>query len=502
MKSRVKTALGIDIGEHRVSVALVEKDARGWKVVASADAELPGENPGQGGAGQVKVLSHVLRRLGRRAAVRRAKAAVAVSAGPMVMQLLDVPGPVPPNIGEFVRQELRQYVLLSGRDVLSDFCGIGAPAGPRKRLLAVGVDRTLVTRMARVCMAAGVDITAAEPSVLACARGLLAVEKQARYNHTVLIGMLGARDLAMCLFRKGVLDFVRVRAIPPEAGTITAMGTWLTEELRTVMRYCDTAAARDGVQWQVKVVVRNGTYTAGNLAPLVIAEADMSTVAVVDPGLNREGQVSSPDSPSNETASMVAVGAALKLLDAEADEFGISLVPDEVRQARRLSRHVLAAANAAALVIIGMLLAGQLLARATGAMHQRIEQTRVSRQLHTAPALIAQERALDREIDGIEQQLKHLTVVRTEPAPDWSAVLHAVGQATTPDMRITHLASSDNRNLTVNGLVQSTEAVEAFVRNLDGREPFAAVRLARIQRKEDRSGLIEYQVNGLLKVSE
>ena len=88
-------------------------------------------------------------------------------------------------------------------------------------------------------------------------------------------------------------------------------------------------------------------------------------------------------------ASLMAVGAASKLLDLEGDELRIDLTPAEVIQARSSSRRGLIAANAAAAAFLVIFLLVQLLARTTDAMNHRIEQNRLESQLHTMPARVA-----------------------------------------------------------------------------------------------------------------
>ena len=171
MRLRTKTALGIDIGERRISVALVESNEQGVRVLAAASADLPAGDAGPQESTHGKVLSRLLAQLGRRSQIRRARAAVALSADSMVTQLLDLPKHVPTNIGEFVRSELQQYVALSGKNVVSDFCGVGS--GVQKRLLAVAADVDEIQEMVEACSAAGIAVDAVEPSMLAYARAFL-----------------------------------------------------------------------------------------------------------------------------------------------------------------------------------------------------------------------------------------------------------------------------------------------------------------------------------------
>ncbi len=491
MKHRTKTALGIEISERRVSFALVEKSEQGFRVVASAAGELPDAGlPGR----RARTLSQVFRRLDRRARRGRMKAAVAVSASPIVMQLLDMPRPVPTNVREFVQQELKQYVPLSGKEIRSDFCGLGAGIGPRRRLLATAVDAAQVRDVVRACGPTRTVIKAVEPAILAYTRALLTSRSQSRHSRTFLIAMLAARNLTIGVLRNGVLDFARVRERPAELDGPGPLCTWLAEELRAVAQYYESEHSLDDCEWETRVVLQDGTQTVNEISPLFSAEPGMESAIVVDPHEHLAAHAA-----TGEGASGVAVGAALKLLDAEADDLRINLLPEELTEARRASTRLLIGANVAALVLVGLLLASQFLTRAAGAMRQEIERARLSRQLYTAPALIVQERYLDQEIARVEQRLARYQGVLRRHEVDWADVLDTIGQATPADVCVTQMACGDSRHLSLKGLAPSYDAAQAFVRNLSGRGCFDQVSLARVQRQPNDASLMGYQIDCSLR---
>ncbi len=492
MKSRTKTALGIDLGERRISVAVVERNERGFRTIAAATAELPADasrRPSE----CAKALARMLRRLGRRGC----RAAVAVSAYPMVVQLLDLPKHMPANLRDFVGQELRQYVALSGRDMLSDYCGVGV-SSPQKRLLAVAADGACVRETVTACGRAGAVVEFTEPVVLAYARALLRCERQDAYGRDLMMAVLGRHSLVVCLFTRGALDFVRARDIPCDAGSADSLCKWLVEQLRAVIQYCDTQRPRSTRDRQVRLVVHEASYAPQEIQRRLAVEAGMDSVSVVGPCDCLPGQAVVGENTSSQTPSAAAFGVATRLLEAETD-LCVNLMPAEVTQARRSRRRVLIAANVAALVFLGMLLMIQYLARATGTMHQKLDQTRLFQQLYAMPALVAQEKFLDREISRIEEELQRLAVVRSRYAVDWPCVLDTAQRAAPADVSVTHLMCSDGRSLSVKGLAPSSEATQQFVRRLEGEGAFVAVSLARLERQQDPGGSLEYQIDCVLK---
>ncbi len=495
MRERTKTALGIEFGAHHISVAVVEKSPQGLRTLAAASEDVPVAGPG---SSPDKTLSRLVSQVGRRARLGGIRAAVAVSAEPLVVRLLDLPDHVPANIGAWVRNELQQYVVLSGKTLVSDFCGVGA--GMQKRLLVAAGDADRLHEMVKVCRAAGIVVDAVEPALLAYVRAFRERQNEARHAGQVLIAMLGARTLTIGLLRRGTLDFVRTRDLPADARRPREWCTWLADELRAVWRYDETQVGPAGRAGQVHMVIHDGTHRADELAPLLAAEVGTTTLTVADARepVTRSGPVT--DNPPISTASRVAEGAALALLGVEGDDSKVNLLPPAETEARARSRHLLVTANVCVVLFLAIFLVAQLLTQSTRAMDRRIEQSRISGELYAAPALIAEERFLDQEIAGLRQRLdpwRKATDGRGHA--DWPGIFDAVRQAAPVGVSVTQVQGDGSRTLSVKGLACSCPAAERFVRNLETQPPFAFVSLSFVQRRQDSSGGLEYRIECRLK---
>ena len=111
-----------------------------------------------------------------------------------------------------------------------------------------------------------------------------------------------------------------------------------------------------------------------------------------------------------------------------------------------------------------------------------MEQTKITEQLYTTPALIAQDKFLDQEISRVRQELGPLQkLVPANCDVDWSGVLNAVRRAAPAGVCVTEL-SGDNRSerVSLKGLALSGEAAQSFARGLDGSKPFTSVAMTRI----------------------
>ncbi len=494
MKSVAKTALGIDIGDRRVSVALVEKTEQGVRVVASAAGDLPqGEGSGHRSS-PGKVLSRILRKLGRGARARSVRTAVTTSAPSVILRLLELPKQMPGNLAEFVEGELKQYVAMSGRSMASDYCGIGS--GTRKRLLAVAADSTEVAETLDICGVAGVAAGSVEPAALACVRALLVTDSQLRRG-PALIGMLTRSSLILCLFSSGTLDFVRIRDIPAGGDAPDVLRAWLCDELNAVLRYSNTESTDEAPHWQARLVLCDTDIPKDCLADLPALEPGVKTLVVQD-ALDSL-LILSEGKRDSAPPSLPAVGAALKALDVEGDELRIDLTPDEVVQARRSSRRGWIVANAAAGVFLTVFLLVQMLAWTADAMNRRIEQNRIGGQLHTMPTRIAQDRFVDGELLRMTRELANLEPIRARREVDWSGMLHSIGQAAPTGVCLTHVTCGDSQNVQLKGMALSHGHAKAFVQNLDAGTSFTSVRLTRLQRRQAAGEIVEYEINCVLK---
>lgn len=491
MRAHTKAAWGIDVGARRISAALVLKTDQGVRVLAAGTDDLTVGERGQ----QVppeKILSRLLRRLGRRVTSRGVPTAVTVSTGPVVMRLLDLSRPMPTNIREFVAGELKQCVGLSGRSISSDFCGVGG-AGSVKRVLAVAADAGPIGETLRMCRAARMAVASVEPAALACARTLLTGEKNLHRSERALVAVLSHHSLVVFLFRKGVLDFVRVREVPIDTDPPAMPAAWLAEELNAVLAYCRTDAPGGVPGCQVRVVVHESAFQKSDVEHLPGLDPWVESFTVADScGPILTGSM--PAQAAAEAPSPTAVGAALGLLDLSPDDLRIDLTPHQAAQAKSYERHLLIAANVAALVIVGLFLVVQLLVRTTDAMDRRIEQTRLDGQLYTASTMVVRDHYVDDEIARIQSQLAGLQALRMRQDPNWPAILRSVDQARPAGISITNLAYGEDRTLLLRGTSPSREQVERLRQNLDGDEALGDAWLMSIERREDDNAL-EFEIH-------
>jgi Tfp pilus assembly protein PilN len=418
----------------------------------------------------------------------------------VIVQILDMPKHMPANFREYIEGELKQYVALSGTRTLSDFCGIGPTVEGRRRTLTVAAGTDQILTAVNACTRAGVTIEAVEPSLLAYARAFHAGGAGPIHVRNVLIAILGG-SLTVSLFCNGTLDFVRVRDIPSDMREQESLFQWLAEELKAVARYHIASAGAESGELHVRLILQDPRRRAEELEPALRAQTGIDSLVVThahEPFPDAQG--GADDVPAL-TSSRMAVGAALKMLNAEHDEMKINLLPGEVKHARSLARHALLTAIAAAFGFLAVLVAVAFLSHTADTARMRVEQTRIDEQLYTTRALIAQDKFLDRETARVQRALDPLQkVLRGKTEVNWSAVLSTIQRAAPAGVCITELASGDDRRLSLKGLALSGDAAQSFAHGLDGTPPFTSASMTRIiTRQQGTRSVVQYQIDCSLK---
>ena len=496
MKSRSRTTLGIDICPHRISAALMERTGWEFRVIAAASSDVVRGDAARDSVEQARTLLRTIRKLGRRARSPRVKAALSLSASPILIQILDAPKHMPANIREFVGNELKQYVALSGKRTVFDFCGIASSGDGPKRMLAVATEREYTQAAASACIKAGVALEAVEPSLLAYARAFHASPRQEKHEQNVLIAVLDSGTLAISLFCRGVLDFVRVRDIPPDMREGDSLCSWLAEELKAVIRYQNVTGADPGAL-HARLVVQSPELSVKELEASLRAMTGMDGLTVTDSHEPFPGPVAPGEQDSVETTSLMAVGAAMKVSDPDTDDLKINLLPADVRRAGAAARHALLTALVAACAFLGVLLAVFLLSRTADIARAQVEQMKIDKRLYTTRALITEDKFLDEEIARVERQLKPLQkLLHGKREVDWPAVLDTVRRAAPAGVCVTELSDNDDGRLTLKGLALSCEAAQSFARGLDDKRTFLSTSMVRVARQQQEGGgLMEYQID-------
>ena len=170
MNNRI--ALGIDISESRISMALLKRTRNGAKVLKAGFAPVPEGAINDGNIENYEELARAIKDLKSQLKIHERRAAISLPVESTITQILDAPKGAPINIGQYVQKELKSYIVLSGIEIAFDYCGIQSSSKSGERILAVAADQQRLASIFRTCTRTHLNVEVIEPSILAYIRAL------------------------------------------------------------------------------------------------------------------------------------------------------------------------------------------------------------------------------------------------------------------------------------------------------------------------------------------
>ncbi len=493
-----KAALGIDISDGRINLALLKQNAKGIELLKAASGPVPDGAIKDGNIENPVILAKAIKELKTRNRIRARQAAVSLFAKPVVMQILDAPKGAPTSIGQFVRNELKSYVTLSGREIAFDFCGIRSGQGPGKRLFAVATDGQKVAELAKASDLAGLNVEVIEPPLLSYTRALYAKRIAGKFDCEVLIAVLQGGVLNLCVFRKQNLDFVRVKDISGEKLEPNKLCHWLADQINSIIQFYDIEVADSSGKWEVVVVADHAQLPDDAEESLRAKITGVSLEVRTGESACQDTVIAQNDGPVK--ASVVAIGLALRLLNKNDNDLKINLVPPESAELRAVKKQMHITVTIIAAVLLFMELAGAGLSLMANKVNRGIaqgKQTEISQDTYT---LLKEQELLDRQIKQLSERPARLSsILGSRHAMDWAGILEDVRNRTPKTVRIINLNSRDSSRMYLEGLAISYEAIHLFVKMLNNSNYISSASLTETIKEDEGDGLIRYTIDCSLK---
>lgn len=489
-----KTALGIDISDGWINLAVLKQNAKGIGLLKAASGPVPDGAIKDGNIEDPVILSKAIKELKTRNRIRARQAAVSLFAKPVVMQILDAPKGAPTSIGQFVRNELKSYVTLSGRETAFDFCGIKSGQGPGKRLLAVAADGQKVAELAKASDLAGLNVEVIEPPLLSYTRAIYAKRIAGKFDCEVLIAVLQGGVLNLCVFRKQSLDFVRVKDISGEKLEPNKLCHCLADQINSIIQFYDIEVADSSGKWEVVVVADHAQLPNDAEESLRVKITGVSLEVRNGESASQDTVVAQNDGP--EKASVVAIGLAIGLLNKNDNGLRINLVPSESAEVRAVKKQMHITVTIIAAVLLFMELAGAGLSLMANKVNRGIaqeKQTEISQDTYT---LLKEQELLDRQIKQLSERPARLSsILGSRHAMDWAKILEDVRSRTPKTVRITNLYGKESSLMYLEGLALSYEAIHLFVKMLNESNYIISASLSETIKKDKAGGLVIYRIN-------
>ena len=493
-----KTVAGIDITQERISIVLLKNGKNGPKLIKSVVAPVPEGAVKDGNIADAAMLSKAIRDLKVRNRIWTDRAAVSLFARPTVMQMIDMPKQMPPNLTQFVRGEMKHCAALPSGDIVLDYCALGSNRrSADKRILAVAAETKKVTELVHVLGRAGFSAELVEPAMLSYLRAIGTKKIMGKSGCNVLVAILRESSLILCVLRNGVIDFVRIKEAARNATAAGDLCGWLADELTEIQKFYSVEVVDNPGKWEITVFADTGRLPqdaeerlkskiqAGSLQVRTKNDAYLDTpVNVPAAGQN------------SEQLSPVAVGLAMNLLMAQRDDVRLNLMPPQIMQIKEAKKDVLVVAAVVAALLLLMVLAiaapAYMIKKISGNTAGKVGRVSV----RNTDKMIEKNRYLDAMVQALSNRLDSIAKISASHNDvNWAQLLENIRKATPKEVRINGLYCGDGARMQIGGLAMSNEAINSFVSALEKSPDIASVALLETSKQDGQKGFINYQIS-------
>jgi Tfp pilus assembly protein PilN len=502
MKHTGKITVGIDVTETQVNMVMLRRTATGCIVVDSAAAPVPEHAIEHGRVVDARLLAKAFKAVRRRGRMPAGSISISLPVQGTLTRIMPLTEQDPQRIAQFVRDELKQYAVLSGHETVFDFRVLTPNRqDARGSVLVTATDHENVTRLAAAGGLAGMQIAAIEPAVTACVR-LLSADKTAVPAETgLMIALLKESALTVCVCRRGVLDFTRTETLETMGQDPEAAGPRIAEELAAVMRFY-SLRNNDPVQdWKVVLADDAPSPVLSRTLPLLQTRAGVGAISLVTPdNLPHELTI---DLQGRTGISLTALALALRMLATKEDGSSVNLLPREVSVARGAKRNMFVMANALAIVMLTLILGTGAVAYMGKRINQKIvalKQTALQRGDRSLPVARVEMTYIDEQTKKLSAEVQYMEAIGdSHPSVDWVQFLDDVRKAALAHrMRLTELVMDGGDEATIQGVSTSAEDLRAFAERLSASSQIRQASVVRKERNWKEGERIEYEIQCLL----
>jgi Tfp pilus assembly protein PilN len=490
-----QVALGIDISDSRISMAMLRHTGSGVKVLRAGSTPLPEGVIKDGSIEQPEVLAKVIKELKSRNRIRAKRAAVSLSTGSMVVHILDAPKGAPSNIGQYIQKELKSYITLSGRKIAFDFCGIKSGQRLSNRLLVAAGGSDEIAELTRTCGRAHLDVQAIEPPIFGYIRALFAERIKGKFDNDVLIAVLHGGFLSLCVFKKQIMDFIRIEEIKGENTEPGGLCRWLADHINAVIQFYDIDVTDSSGKWEVTIVADEVKLPDDAEASLSDNINCAGLEVMTDQNACRDANIKYNNCKGEP--STLAIGLAVKLLGTHQTVLEVNLVPPESAEVKAAKKQLALTTGVITVVL-------PLLAIAVGMGINRLaDKTKTSILDKRQSELEGDISSVSKELTSLNQQIELLSkrpaeiseILDSRPALGWAKILNDIRIQTPQSVRITELYSVGDTGIILKGSALSYEAARTFEKTLNDLEYVNLASLTEASREDNQNGLVIYKIN-------
>ncbi len=490
------TALGIDISDGCINLALLEKNKNGVKLLKAATGAVPQGAIENGNIENPAILTKAIKKLKAKYNIYNCPTAISLVANPAPMQILDIPKEVSGNIRQFVSDEVKHYAILPIQNTAIDYCGL-KPSGntDQRRALVVATDSHKITAIASVFRKAGLNLDAIEPPSLAYIRACYAKKIAQKINTNLLFVTVYNGVITLCVFANQSLEYIRTKQLEQDNSQPEKCINLLTEEINAIIQFYEFNLHNKCGKWEVTLLT-NISNEILNVEieslknRLKLAELEIRTI--------KDAYLDTPvaNTEYRNKPSAIAVGLAMKLLGVHGSGLNINLFPADVSRAKLREKQLLINANVAAAIFFLMILSIGFFNKQVSKVDAETRQKTPEIGVDGTRILLNEQTLLQKRIVEISDKLNCVNnTLNTGSFLNWGQILNEIKLVIPKMVRIESLSSKNNSELLIEGEAISYETVNYFVSMLNSCENIQSASLITTSKSSNFDRLLSYSIS-------
>lgn len=493
-----KTSLGIEITQDKVSFALLSRTRSGLKLLKSGIVELPTGCIVDGNVKDSAKLAKSLKKLMRANGIFNRQAHISLVANPHLLQIIELPLEMPGNLGNYIESEIKHSAILLGRTHQSDYCGLASKSQEgEKRVIVSAVEEKKLGNLIKALNLAKIEALSIEPSSIGWIRALYDKYVATKYNYNVLFAKLSGSTVTMCVFRKGVLDFIRSRQLPIGA-EIEEYTEIFINQLRAIKQYYDVEVSSfKDEQWAAIVDIYSGHVKVGQITDYLNNRFETVHLCSTSDALEH---LPVTCAKSVKDASICAVGLAMKQNPKSAMNIKFDLIPEAEREKKALRRWMFAAACFAVAILSAIVLMHDVMSYRLIQANSVISSVRSTIKVDEIANLLRSQKKIDAELSEIHNAAEFInSSLDKYESHDWPEILTALVSNSPGDLCIMDLRQIGDSTLVIHGKVMTHSSAHKFTARLDESSLFESAVVSQLSNDRTYEGLVDYTIDCVMK---
>ncbi len=490
-----KTSCGIDISDDRISVAILKQCKDEIKLHKAFDGPVPKGAVIDGNITDPTLLGQAIRKLLKKNKARTARATFSLVARPVLTQIIELPEEMPANIGQFVRSEIKHSAFLAGKDSHYDYCGLGEGGLESIERVFVGATETeKIMAIVKSASVADIEVEAIEPSVVSAARAMYSEKVAGSYDSNVLVAFIHGSVLSICVFRNASLGFVRCIDTGGSIDGSEESVARCTEQFSAVIQYYDVEVDDSrSDRWEVIVALDDSEIDTGDLE--FFLQKKLGLPVTICPPSDIYNTTSVVENPSIDSASVFAVGLAMRSFENNGLHINIDMMPPGAEEAKINKKLALVTANFAAVVVLIMFLATGIINYRLGRAQAMMAQRANDDSGDNIESLLDRQRTVNEQIASLSGQRSGMGMVYdSDSAGKWADILDDIRKKTPKSLDIRQMRSGGGTLLEMQGSSLKFKSIYRFAELLGESEFIASASVSETNQDKYLQNIVSYVI--------